>query len=491
MNQFENDNLGRMLKYLSIGKENKENYDFAYLRFNNEIKQDESFQGSCNDVIIQEVSKTAYEIYTYPFKATRCIKNKVLTPKYDKIKSLHLIGFGNLSLPNIPSLENQIAIDDSEANELYGLCYEMPPIMAHIGSGLGFKHEYRFIIEQIEKIDGLDTVVIVNSEIIEEIYEISVYPWLTKLSEEKYSQLYNSSICVNDKSFYVLDDYLDDIRRKLDRLSEKYQERARKEKSIYCNNNILNVFDSELYPEQQPEVLVSSLLSRSKKVSKEKIDNTLQQCVKEYIKLDKDNSNKIIKDIETTRLEALINSVEGGIISSKTEGFWQKLFSENSFIFNLVFGFPVVMIQDSAHVGGTSFKGDGEKISDFLIKNNITNNVALVEIKTAKAPLLYTKNEYRKGIYRHSSELSGGITQVLDQKYQLQDNFLLKLKNSEDRNLENYNIHCALIIGCLPKNKDELKSFELIRGNSHNVQIITYDELLEKLQITLNFLNLN
>ena len=49
-------------------------------------------------------------------------------------------------------------------------------------------------------------------------------------------------------------------------------------------------------------------------------------------------------------------------------------------------------------------------------------------------------------------------------------------------------MHCVLIVGQTPEDADKQKSFELFRHNSKDVEIITFDELLEKLKQLRDFL---
>jgi hypothetical protein len=139
-------------------------------------------------------------------------------------------------------------------------------------------------------------------------------------------------------------------------------------------------------------------------------------------------------------------------------------------------------------VGGKRLTGDGEKITDYLIKNGVTNNLALVEIKKPSSTLL-NKTAYRGSVYCASTELTGSVTQVLDQCYQLQQNIASIKNNNRIYDIESYAVHCILIIGTMPSDEDERKSFEIYRRNSKNVQIITFDELLLKLKQLHGFLN--
>ena len=95
----------------------------------------------------------------------------------------------------------------------------------------------------------------------------------------------------------------------------------------------------------------------------------------------------------------------------------------------------------------------------------------------------------RDRVYSVTKDFSGAIVQILDQKYQLGKHLPLLKSNDRDLVLEAYAVHCCLIIGTTPKGLDEQKSFELFRRNSREVEIITFDELLEKLKQLHTFLS--
>ena len=98
------------------------------------------------------------------------------------------------------------------------------------------------------------------------------------------------------------------------------------------------------------------------------------------------------------------------------------------------------------------------------------------------------KSAYRDGVYTPSSDLSGSINHALDQKYQFQKQIAQIKDNSRLFDIESYAAHCCLIIGNTPEGDDQKKSFELFRRNSKDVEIVTFDELLEKLKQLSAFL---
>ena len=138
-------------------------------------------------------------------------------------------------------------------------------------------------------------------------------------------------------------------------------------------------------------------------------------------------------------------------------------------------------------VGGRKLSGSGEKIADFLVKNSMTNNAAIVEIKKPNTKILNAK-PYRDEVYTPSRELAGAINQALDQKHHFEQEIVQFKENSEQYDLKSYSIHCCLVIGKMPTDRDRQKSFELCRGNSKDVQIVTFDELLAKLKQLRDFL---
>jgi hypothetical protein len=162
------------------------------------------------------------------------------------------------------------------------------------------------------------------------------------------------------------------------------------------------------------------------------------------------------------------------------EGVWQKFFMDNPFILNLAFGLPIVAVGGQVSVGGRALSGHGDKVADFLHRNNLTDNLALVEIKTAKTPLLGAS--YRRDVYPPSKELTGSITQLLDQRYHLQTEIAMLRHNSNRSDLESYAIKGVVIAGTMPTERAEKKSLELFRNSLNDVLVITFDELLGKLR---------
>ncbi len=102
---------------------------------------------------------------------------------------------------------------------------------------------------------------------------------------------------------------------------------------------------------------------------------------------------------------------------STDEGFWQTTLTDHSFVLEQVFSWPMTIVKGKAYVGGKSVLNEGGNIVDFLVKNYLTNNAALVEIKTPATRLL--GRQYRDGIFNPSQELTGAVMQVLNYRFSL------------------------------------------------------------------------
>jgi hypothetical protein len=204
----------------------------------------------------------------------------------------------------------------------------------------------------------------------------------------------------------------------------------------------------------------------------------------------KEQPGEIIKlknELELVSLKQLIDKFEAMLMKNLKEGYWQKLFNENPFILTMAFGYPIIKINDQASVGGRKISGSGDKIVDFLVKNTESNNTALFEIKTPSTKLL-NKVQYRDGVFVPSAELAGAVNQILDQKYKFEKSIVGLKDASKMYDLESYSVHGVLVIGVSLTEPDKIKSFEFFRGNSKNISIITFDEVLVKLKQLHSFL---
>jgi hypothetical protein len=228
-----------------------------------------------------------------------------------------------------------------------------------------------------------------------------------------------------------------------------------------------------------------------RKLRDEDIDDLIDVVFNETLKLRNARPEALAKlreDIELLELDALIERYEEMLAKDLTENKWQEFFETNPFILSFAFGYPLILTQGQASVGGRKLSGGGGKIADFLVKNPSTNNVALFEIKRPSTELLQ-KSEYRGDLYAPSSELSGSVLQVLDQRQHLVEEFPQIMRNSRTYDIESFAVRLCLIIGRVPDTPQKIKSFELFRANSHDVEIVMFDELLDRVRLLRTFVS--
>ena len=84
----------------------------------------------------------------------------------------------------------------------------------------------------------------------------------------------------------------------------------------------------------------------------------------------------------------------------------------------MLFGGPTIFVDAQVPIGEGDNSLKGKKIADYLLKNAMTNNASLVEIKKPSTKLL-KKRPYRQGVFGVQSEIGEAVTQVLDQALQL------------------------------------------------------------------------
>jgi len=159
------------------------------------------------------------------------------------------------------------------------------------------------------------------------------------------------------------------------------------------------------------------------------------------------------------------------------EEFWQGTLTQSAFVIEQIFHVPIVIIKSKAYVGGKSVLNTGGKVVDFLVKNRVTNAVALVEIKTPMTPLL--GSEYRDGIYNPSTELNGAVMQVLSYMDSLTEE-RRKLLQNDAVQASCFDPACLVILGHARRelvDENRKRSFELYRRQLSDVTILTFDEL--------------
>ena len=168
--------------------------------------------------------------------------------------------------------------------------------------------------------------------------------------------------------------------------------------------------------------------------------------------------------------------------------FWQSFFTQNSWILAQLFHAPVMFFKDQRYVGGKNMNNHGGQYTDLVYKNDITDNIALIEIKSPVKRLL--GKEYRQ-TFSISDELSGGVNQLLKQRETLYKSYAALLMEVDDpeEKFEANNIECVLVIGNVSElSQPERRVFETYRNELRTVKIVGFDELLHRIDNQISLL---
>ncbi|GHV00858.1 hypothetical protein FACS189483_11080 [Spirochaetia bacterium] len=385
------------------------------------------------EIILAEIDKTKQQTLIYP------INTRIAAPSF--LKSKYSINF--LFEGYDVSVEHRG--QNGEVLVLSGL----PEVFIKtLEYGLGLKREYRFITEIAHYTKNCRTIIISNTR------------------ETGFDE---NNIIINDGD-------LDKIRRGLDRISELYSNEALQSKRLFVYNELLHNISSDLFPEKkktgQRDIIYRIIKDTDFSKSMSGSNKRAILEIKNYI--------------DSSYFAVLKKDFDKKVGDTQKEAVYQKFFEENPLLLTLFVGSPYIQFKNMAYVGGKSFDNKNGQYPDFLYRHKITNNNFIVEIKCPGTQLL-EKTPYRKtGIYSPSVELSGAVSQVLTQKYQLETNIASMIKDAEDRNIEAYNVQGLIIIGLLSsldgdEEKAKKRSFELFRNNQKNLRIMTYDECKEQL----------
>ncbi len=178
--------------------------------------------------------------------------------------------------------------------------------------------------------------------------------------------------------------------------------------------------------------------------------------------------------------------------SSWTEPQWQDFFEKQSWVFGYGLDYRIMRPFGREMVVGTAGTDNRDKPTvDFLM--NFTDYTVLVEIKKPDTPIFQNRRAGRAGTWRFSNDFMDAVSQVLEQKAE----WLAAAQTGEHfdksgtRRLEarTRDAKTILVIGSSTEfeqsgNRREAMvkrdTFELFRRDTRTLEILTFDELLER-----------
>ena len=401
-------------------------------------------------VLLARVS--ARELTMYPLIAD-AHRASFLEPKYDELRSITII-----------AEEHKPWWLPESVRDFDKMLKELPTGLArHAIFGLGFKWEYRLIPEAILEMVGVTDLVIEPGD----------------------------GASAELPTFRLGIDRFIRIRKAIDTISNRATSRSLKARRLAAYNETLHAARPDEFEHRYPEVQAGEIYKlvqlRGRASNRSAKDGlAAAQVVREDAqKIASEEPAKLFElkaVIEQVTLAQLIGEFESMLQKNLAEPKWQTFFKANPFVLGLAFPYPVILFQDQASVGGTTMRGNGESIVDFLMAQRFTGNLALIEIKRPSTALVEPR-AYRGDLHAPHRDLTASMAQVLDQRAQLLHHFAAK--KSQDKALADANVssvNCIVVVGTLPTDAAQIRSLDLFRHSSKDVSVVTFDELLEKLK---------
>ncbi|MCJ9755897.1 DUF4263 domain-containing protein [Agrobacterium sp. SHOUNA12C] len=421
--------------------------------------RDREFEPPAVDTLLAHFQADEERLVLYP-TITSPDNSRFLEPKYG-IRSI--------------TLEKQKSVTFREGSR--GSIDELPSGFIHDPhQGFGVLPKNRLIIQAIGLIRGIDNLILTD--------------------EKNKRSIVGSSFVMSYSEF-------DRHRRAIQRSHSAAIKIANADKAAYLYNQLVSPIDPETYPPKpmpfQKDALHRAVgnglsapgqLSRSDQRAAVRIVKTEVKAIAEK---DQTELLELSREIEVVSLEMIIEKMTAMMEKDHAESVWQKFLSKNPFILRLAFGLPIMVFGEQVAVGGVRFENKGGKLADFVVKTGAFGNLAIVEIKTTSTVLIEPKH-YRLGLHAPTKELSGGVNQVLDQRYMLSREIDTRKVNAQEYEVWTYAVKCFVIAGRTITDPNNLlqeakrKSFEFYRHNLVDVTVLTFDELLEKLRALLLFL---
>jgi len=221
------------------------------------------------------------------------------------------------------------------------------------------------------------------------------------------------------------------------------------------------------------------------------VENLLFQLYEKHFDIIK-SKIELFKKTDTYKLDHIIKKYEYHLNRYKSnEGKWQKLFEDFFTIINPSYKYvirEVDTIFNSLDIEATRRPVD-------FIAVDIYNNVELIELKTPETPIISTKKDRNNYCLMHNctkacTQLEKYLISIESNKSEVEK--LIKRKIAEKYGVRQKDINLVitkpkakLIIGLIKpilKKASRHQDFQLQRHSFKNIELVTYDEILNSLK---------
>lgn len=300
----------------------------------------------------------------------------------------------------------------------------------------------------------------------------------------------------DDRVISIGEEELDKLRRGFNRIRTNGRKLIRQSQRGLVHDGVLNRIDPERFPRT---VRLATPLFEVRREGSRQAANRERVERRSNVQAVRRQLNELVTEaprelmmlhaeIERVTLAKMIEAFREKLTGKLTESVWQTFFEMNKFVLSLAFARPVELARTQFHAKGSTLTGSGAQIGDFLFKEH-GQALAIVEIKTPETILLRAKAYRGQEVFGPTSDLSGAVTQVLFQQNELRQRWMYHRHDTPGLQQSGADaIKCVVVAGTLPTDPIQLRSFEVFRNACKDVDIVTFDELLAKLELLEKYL---
>jgi hypothetical protein len=215
-------------------------------------------------------------------------------------------------------------------------------------------------------------------------------------------------------------------------------------------------------------------------------------------KAELDHFEKLLTDSAFFDAERQLMATASGQ-PAKKESVWQHFFEKNPWIFG--YGLSLISCEalddkklEQITTGASLFTGGGKRVDAVMRSRGYVSSLLFCEIKTHETPLLMADAYRKPDVYQPSSQLTGSVAQIQKTVEKAVRSIGQSISDIIDPDGTPTGIQISstkprqvIVVGSLEQlvedtgiNREKVSSFELYRNSIHDVEILTFDELLAR-----------